>query len=292
MKLRNIDRRTWSRLLMVVSALVMLRLVLQAMLPPAIGSSVPPSAIAKAGLTVPAIVLLFFSAYMLMGITYILLQDRLPGTRTSKGLRFGLAFALMWGAYLLEPVGVSMAAYSDTIRTAVVDTAPIVLLGIALGLLLSRDAGMSRSIGGKRVIFIVAVPTAFLITRLVEYGVLGIYSVFSTMPIISLLWAAGTGVCLAVMYLLIRDALPARSPLKRASLFGIGVFAINLLVFNMFMPAIMEFSVWGIGTLSYADLAVRLILDSAAVIVGISVFERLSSVTVPREVSDGCTTEG
>lgn len=291
MDLRNIDRRTWSRLLIVISSLVLFRLALQAVLPPAIGGSAPPSAIAQAGLTVPAIALLFFTAYLLMGTTYVLLQDQLPGEKASKGSRFGLAFVLMWGAYLLEPVGVSVVTYSETIMTAIVDIIPIALLGVTLGLLSNAPVPRGGR-NGTRALFLVAIPMVFIVVRIFEYTVLGIYSVFSTMPLITMLWAAGTGTCLAAMYLLIRNALPVMSPMRRACLFGVGVFAANLLVFNMFMPAIMEFAVWDLGTLSYTDLAVRMVLDSAAVIVGVLVFERLSLATAPREVTDGRLAEG
>jgi hypothetical protein len=276
----------------VISALVLLRLALQSVLPPAVGSTVQPSVIAQAGLTIPAIVLLFVTAYMLMGLTFILLKDRLPGSKGSKGLRFGLAFVLMWGAFLLEPVGVSVVDYSGTIGTAFVDTVPIALLGIALGLFVSSDVSPGRGSNGTRVLFIAAVPLAFVTTRLVEYAVLGVYSVFSTMPVISTAWATGTGVCIAAMYLLIRDALPTRSPIKRAFLFSVAIFATNMLVFNMFMPAIMEFTIWDIGALSYADLVVRISMDSAAVFVGVTVFEYLSLMKISREVNVGRSTEG
>lgn len=292
MNLRDIDWRTWRRLLIVVSALVVFRVALQAMLPPSISSSVQPSALAQAGLTIPAVIVLFLAAYLLMGVTFVLLQDWLLGTKASKGLRFGLAFVLMWGAYLLEPVGLSVGAYSETIKTAVVDTVPIALLGVALGLFLSKSDGPGAGRGGIRVLFLAAIPAAFIAVRLMEYSALGIYSVFPTMPLASMMWAAGTGICLSVMYLLIRNALPARSPLKRACLFGIGVFAANLFVFNLFMPAIMEYTAWGIGALSYADLAVRTMMDTAAVLVGVLVFERLSLTMASREVSDGRSAEG
>ena len=75
-----------------------------------------------------------------------------------------------------------------------------------------------------------------------------------------------------------RPGISASSPLARAATFGALIFGLNIFLNNMFIPVVFEMKILEMGVISYADLAVRAIVDILLVTAGVYLFEKISPV--------------
>lgn len=270
------NKKQWLIIILVAIVILVFRLATQAIVNPAVSDSVVPSIIVKMGLTIPVVALMFLLTYVFMGIVFAWIQDKLPGTRIARGLKFGLAFGLIWAVYLLEPTSIAVESYSDTVVIAVIDVMAIVALGLLLGrLIASRSVNAKKACAVPGIMALAAIPVLYFAGRFAEYNMLHIYSVYDTMPAETLLWAAATGIGACVMYLLIRHGIPDASPLAKAAYFGLVIFGINLLVFNLFIPALFDMPFSGLGGLFLTDLFARTAIDVVTVTAGTYLFEAI-----------------
>ena len=245
--------------------------MLQLLMPSTGNTPLPPSAINKAGLIPIAFTLFGLITYGLLAVVFVLIQEGLPGKRMTKGLVFGLLFGMMWAVYLFEPLPFSAdASMVDTFSYPVVDGTTIAILGLLLGRFIGTD---SRGTGKVAISFgtltLLAIPVLFIVGRSLGYTAIGIYSFFADRPLGTMLWVAETGIWIGVMYLLLRPGIAIRSPLAKAAFFGVIVFGIDLLMFNLFIPIVFE--------MDMADLLIRTAIDMISVIVGVYIYEMIHS---------------
>ena len=207
---------------------------------------------------------------------FVLIQDRLPGKKLTKGLTFSLAFGGMWFVYLLELVPHAPWQLPSSLYYPVVDGITVGSLGLLLGMFMATDSrgqGTARITDG--VLALAAIPVLFLAGRLVSYNVLGIYSMYLSRPLDSLLWVVVMGTWVAIMYFLLRPGIAGKSPLLTAAFFGIVVFGINILLNDLFMPIPFDLSLMGLGEFSYADLIARTAIDVLFVTAGVFIYEKI-----------------
>ncbi len=236
----------------------------------------PRSAISQAGLIPVAFTLFGLLTYGLLAIVFILIQSRLPGTRKMKGLMFGFLFGGMCIVYLLEPLPhIDGLPLIDVLSYPAADSITLILEGLLLGRFIATD---SRGNGTMRISssVLIIVPTIFMIGRLLNYNTFQIYSSYATRPFATMIWAAATGIWIGIMYYSLRPAITVKSPLAKAAYFGLIVFGIDYLMFNLFIPLVFEYQIWPIGAfLSYADLFLRATVDIIFVAVGVYIYEKI-----------------
>jgi hypothetical protein len=209
--------------------------------------------------------------YGLLGIVFIVVQGRLTGTKWAKGLRFGTGFCLVWASYLLEPLPFNAGAkVAEMLSYPLADGSTLLVLGIILGWGLgTNSASKSESrfnAASLALLALLAIPALFLATRYFSYTVLHVYSSFDSRPGATMMWAAGTGLCLGVLFLWLRPGINGQSPFARAASFTLFVLGINLLLFNSFMIlAFADFSV--------LDILVRTVMDLVPVLAGVFISE-------------------
>lgn len=274
----NLNIRQVISLFLIVLTITLLRAALQPLMPTSNIHPLPPSAIVQAGLIPIGFMLFGLLTFGLLEVVFVLIQDRLPGTRTKKGLTFGLLFGVMWSVYLLEPVPhIEGLPLFEVLAYPLVDGITIVSLGALLG----RFAG-TGSKGHKRVrisssyAVLLAIPILFIAGRILSYNIFHIYSSYAARQFDTILWAAATGLWIGVMYLLLRPGIPAKSPFLKAIYFSVIIYGIDYFLFNLFMPLVFDYRIWPIGTLlSYADLFVRASMDVLSVAAGVYICEKI-----------------
>ncbi len=279
LKLKGMNRRGWLTFILIVVSVVIARLLAHVFLPSIDSYQVAVSAIVEAGLFPAAYTLYSCITYGLLGIVFILIQDRLPGTRLMKGLTFGILFGAMWAVYLLEPVPCSEGSMliSNLIVT-LADGMAIVLLGALLGRFFATDSPRREKVRmSDGIVAMTAIPVLFLASRYLEFNVIHIYSSYAHMPLYTMLWAAAAGLSLGAMYLLLRPGLAGRSRVGRAAFFGIVIVGIDLLLFNGYIPLMFEAEIWELGALSFADIFARTAMDVISVTAGAYVCETICS---------------
>ncbi len=273
--LREMTRRRWIILGAIICGSTILRIVMQSivvqsLVPSGGPSPLTPSVIVRAGLMPVAMVLYAILTYGLLGIVFIVIQDRLPGAKWSKGLRFGAGFCLMWFSYLLEPspfdTGASLA---EKLAYPIADGGVLLALGLLLGWGLGTDSPRASETGHNAgALSFLTIPALFLASRIFCYTVLRVYSSFDARPAATLLWAAGTGFCLGVFYLWLRRGIEGQSYLARAAFFTLFMFGINLLFYNTFM------------VLAFAEITIlqvlgRTVMDVVPVLAGVFLSEAI-----------------
>jgi hypothetical protein len=265
----------------VVAITTVFRLIAQGFMPADSDNLFPKSAIARAGLIPVAFTLFGLFTYGLLAIVFILIQDRLPGTRMKKGLMFGLLFGGMWIVYLLEPLPhVEGSPLIDVLVYPAADGITLVLEGLLMGRFIAAD---SREYGtlliSSNIVIIASVPIVFLAGRLLCYNVFHIYSSYATRSFATIIWAAATGIWIGIMYYFLRLGISEKSLLAKALYFGLIIFGIDYIMFNLFMPLVFEYQIWPIGAfLSYTDLFLRAANDIIFVTIGIYIYEKIISV--------------
>lgn len=286
MVFEKVSTKQWLKTGLIVLIITILRTMVQPFIPSDGPSPFPPSVFVQTGLLPVAFVIYGVVMLGLLALVFLLIQDRLPGSRLIKGLTFGVSFGLLWFIAMCEPLPHGSWQLPSVLYYPVVDGFTLGSLGLLMGLFVARDS-KSRAAAPRvaDLAYPAAITVIFLAGRLTSYYLLHIYSSVTTRLFDTLLWAVVFGLWIGIMYLLLRPGLPARSPLVRAAFFGVLVFGVNIFLNDLFMPIPFELQTWGLGLFSYQDLIVRAVVDVLFVTAGAYVCERLSPPTRSAGVS-------
>lgn len=250
----------------------MFRVVLQLLIPMRENSVLPPSGIVKAGMLPVAFMVYGLFTYALLALVFLLIQDRMAGTKTIKGLTFGLLFGMMWVIYLFEPLPHSAGApFLEVLAYPLADGLSLVVLGLLLGKFMGVDVEPNgKECSHSSIIALVSIAISFTVVRFLSYQVIQIYSSFADRPLETIAWAIIMGIWIGVMYLYLRTGKGDESPLIKAVYFGFLVFGIDLFFFNFFVVLVFAADVF--------DLFVRTMIDIVSVVMGVYFAEQIPFV--------------
>ncbi len=256
------------RIFSVAAAIVILRIGLQAFVPPA-GNPLPPSVIVRAGLLPVAFTLYAFLGFALLAVVFVMIQGGLPGTKLRKGLTYGLSFGVLWAVLLMEPLPYNLGiSLIEILAYPFADGVVLVVLGLLSGRFLATDSpASSEAVRGNATVAVPVIAGLFLAGRYLAYTVAQIYSAYTIRTLDTISWAAASGVWIGVMYLLLERGVPAESPITKAAFFGILVFGVDLFFFIFFIPLVFETHL--------ADTLIRTVIDILSVTAGVFVFEEV-----------------
>jgi hypothetical protein len=275
---KKLNIRQGIYLFIIVLLITFFRAVLQLLMPSSNSHPLPPSAVVQSGLIPIGFMIFGLLTFGLLTTVFVLIQDRLAGTRTKKGLIFGSLFGMMWALYLLEPVPhVEGLTLFDALAYPLADGITIVSLGLLLGRFVGTDSKGNRAVCiSSSYPALLAVPFFFLAGRILSYTVFHIYSSYAERQFDTIVWASAVGLWISIMYLLLRPGIPDGSPLSKTTYFAVVIYGIDYFLFNLFMPLVFNYEICPIGALlSYADLLVRASMDILSVAVGVYVCEKM-----------------
>jgi N utilization substance protein B len=132
-KMSEISRKGWAKVALILLVMTVLRTMVQPLIPESGPSPFPPSLFVDKGLMPVAFVIYGIVMLGLLAIVFLLIQDRLPGSRLVKGLTFGLSFGLLWFVYLCEPLPHGSWTLPDVLYYPIIDGTTVALFGILMG---------------------------------------------------------------------------------------------------------------------------------------------------------------
>ena len=272
----NLKIRRGMPLFLTVLTITLFRAALQPLMPSSNIHPLPSSVIVRSGLIPIGFMLFGILTFGLLAIVFVLIQDKLPGTRTKKGLTFGFLFGVMWAIYLLEPVPhIEGLPLFEVLAYPLADGITFVSLGVLLGRFAGTDSKSDKKVWiGSSYATLLLIPVLFIAGRMLSYNVFQIYSSYAARQSDTILWVTATGFWIGVMYLLLKPGIPDKSSFLKAIYFAIFIYGIDYFLFNLFMPLVFDYQIWPVGTLlSYADLFVRASMDILSVAAGVYICE-------------------
>lgn len=170
-------------------------------------SAFPPSVIVDQGLLPLAFIIYGLIYYALLGCMFVLIANRLQGSKLTKGLKYGLFFCILTFIVYFEPLPTTATFSITNMSWMLADGIPYVILGVLLSLFLVNNNGTiekgdnSIEIRSSKILILV-IPVIFLIGRLLSYNVFHIYSSYSNLPVNTLIWVFGFGLGIGILYYL------------------------------------------------------------------------------------------
>ena len=155
------------------------------------------------------------------------------------------------------------AAPLDRITYPVADSLVLLIMGGLCGRFLGTARPRSASRLRLSVRPLAAITIAFVIARLIQHHLIGIYSSAADQPITALVWSLTTGLVSALVLTWFDGFLrPGLDRFSRTLILGVVIFGGNLLLFNFFMPLVFAADL--------PDLMIRTVIDTLAVTVGVT----------------------
>ncbi|MGE5379352.1 MAG: hypothetical protein ACM3L5_00590 [Candidatus Saccharibacteria bacterium] len=257
-------------MLLVSAALAtFLRIMFQGLIPAGTDSGVGESAIVKAGLLIPAFALYALLVFIVFGYIFLLIERSLPASSgIQRGLLYGSAMALVWVAYLFEPVPLGAnTPFPDILAYPIADGTAMIVFGLLLGRLVATKGPSQNVISIRPLAPLLAIAGFVVLFRLIAYNIFKIYSLYEARALDTMLWVLVTAVIIGIAYLLLRPGLPAATPWGKAITYGLVVFGVSITLINFFVPLALDINI--------VDLALRTAMDVVAVVLGTYAGERI-----------------
>ena len=242
----------WKVVICILIA-VLVDVILHVLFVPRINYNYQPSILAEKGLILPAATAMLFVLFAIVAVVFVLIQKNMPGTKTTKGWRYGIAFGSLSLLAIIEMNLVFDSSLVDELRGGAADGVSLVLLALILSWMTSTNNLIIRQQTNLNWKPFVLIPLFFLIGRYFGYAIVHIMSAYMEKPGTTFLWTLSIGVWLSVMYQLLREERNDISAILRAIRFGGLVFGSYWLIYNLFVLVFVQVSV--------LDLFVRFIID-------------------------------
>jgi len=260
-------KKHWWKILLAVFVSVLVDVILHRLLAPRIEYNYSPSVLIQKGFFLPAVSIALIIWFGTLAIIFVLTQGNLSGTKAMKGLRFGIAFAVLCFLAIFELCLVFDSSLVDGLCTSTTDSISILLLGLLLGSLVGTDSASPRSRMKSSQKSSLVIALIFLVGRYFGYMIINIMSAYSEKPIETFLWTLGIGYWIAMMYWLLKET-PEGSAMVQAVRFGVLIFGVYWLIYNSFILLFLK--------LSILNVFLRVIIDVVSVTVGIWIASKLS----------------
>lgn len=227
------------------------------------------------------LVVWYFIAFGSIAFIFYMFEDKLPGVKSGKGLRYGISIGILWLWGMLEGVSLSGNPLINEFFTGICDAIPILLMGLLLGIFTTKTNNIetTKKPFSLKTIFlpVFIFSTIFLVGRYLFYCTNIMKSGYRLSPYFTFVWTFLMGTCIGITYLLLGQATKSSSLIISAIKFGIIIFGVNWLVFVIFIPFIFK------GTL--VDSIVRITVDTLLVSLSYYISESLEKRLVRKKQS-------
>lgn len=256
--LRNKIRNT-GKFLLVGLLTTIVRIIEQLIIPEGTQDVLEPSIFVDHGTMPMAFSIYGILAYTVIAFMFLLVKDKISGSRTIRGLKYAISYCLVWVVYLLEPL--PHVAVMDKFSYPIADSTALLVMGWLTGLLLcEKKEKVCENTFKIDFISTISISLFFTLGRMIQYKVIGIYSSYPVDKTGSILWAVFVGFVLSLVMQWLNDKLCVKNRLARPVLLGMVLFGVDLLLFNFFMPLVFDADI--------PDLIIRTFVDVFSVTAG------------------------
>ena len=106
------------------------------------------------GLFPPAVIILFFITFWALALVFTFIQDKLPGRKLLKGLRYGISFGVLWLIGMFEMSIAFGSPLKYEFFSGLLDCLSLILFGLLLGRFIATDS--NRDVNEKSKIGLLA----------------------------------------------------------------------------------------------------------------------------------------
>jgi hypothetical protein len=251
---------------------VLVDVILHILFVPRISYNYQPGILAEKGLILPAATAMLFVLFTTVAVVFVLIQKNIPGTKTIKGWRYGIAFGILSFLAIIEMNLVFDSSLLDELRGGAADGVSFILLALILSQMAGTDNLSIRQQAKLRWKPFVLIPLFFLVGRYFSYAIVHILSAYTQKPWETFSWTLGIGIWLSVMYQLLREEGNDIPAAIRAIRFGCLALGSYWLIYNLFVLVYVRVSV--------LDLFLRIIIDVVFVTSSIWIVEVIEQRTV------------
>jgi len=221
-------------------------LTLHLLTPPVLTSDTPANTLSKLVLSfgLPLTALLWaIIGYSCVAFVFYLIEDRIPGGKNVRGLKYGISIGLLWLLGYIMGGPKSGNPFINEFVGGLCDAIPVVLMGWLLG----RSSKVAVSIDIDNTIYrhqsfigIGAFVLVFSLIRIVSYYTNIFDTGFQADPVYTLVWTIVTGLYLGLTYLLLRKTTTSSSTLRSSIRFGFLLFGLTWGGFFIFIPLVLK----------------------------------------------------
>lgn len=259
-------KKQFFKILSVSFLAIMIRGMFQLIIPQE-KSYFKPSIFVASGVALLALIIYGTVLYMVLSYVFLLVEKEISGSPIFRGLKYGGMFALMWIAYLYEPLPNN--SIMDMIYYPIIDGSVIVILGALLGKFIAKkEVYIKESSKRISVLNIIIIALIFSVGRIVEYKVFNVFSQLDKRLGATLIWVIAVGIVIGFIFEGLRKTARSKGKIMNCIMFGGVIFGVNLFFFNFFIVVIAKVDI--------VDLLLRTILDIVWVIIGAYVSSCLS----------------
>ncbi|MEA4823604.1 MAG: hypothetical protein VB111_05745 [Clostridiaceae bacterium] len=258
-------KATVGKILFIGFISTVIRILFQLMIPSYKQEVLAPSIFVQKGIMPFAFSVYTFLSYSIITAMYLLVENKIPGKKILKGLKYGCVYCLIWVVYLFEPLPHSEGAgFINIIAYPLADGIALIALGLLIGILLAKDSDkpeVKQNVYMNKAGFsFMCIFACFVTGRVFLYTFMDIYSSINTHFFGTILWVIITGVTVSAALIWLGQFIVDRSKVIRAVLVGCVLFGVNLILFNFFIPLVFMSNI--------SDLLIRTFVEILFVAVG------------------------
>lgn len=266
---KQIARRIFGKIIAISIISAILDVILHAILAPTYNYDYPPSYFVQSGLLKPAAAISLLIIFFLLSVVFVYIQENLPGSKLSKGIRFGVSFGGLW---LLGVIGMSIffgSPLSHEFAGGVSDCVSIIVLGILLGAFAATDSPSRSEASLVRIISaIIIITVVFIIGQYLAFVLMSDTPYLDIYGLSTFVWTAILGLWAGVGYWLLREGIGTeKSLIWRSLYFGGFIIGIDWVLFNLFVLLFVAVPV--------LDPIILSVFNIVSVIIGMFVYETL-----------------
>lgn len=255
-------KKVW-KIILVGFLTTIFRICAQLLIPASDSNGLTPSVFVKNGTFELVFTVYAILVYTLIAAMFLIIRNNLNGSKIMQGLKYGLAFSVIWVVYLLEPLPHVIASAHSVVTVLsypIADGIGLIVLGLLVGALLGETRPSIAKKKTKCVIPIVIITSCFVIGRVLQYYVFNLNSSIHINPLLTMVWTISIGLVSSCVMVYFNQYIAVKNRVSRAILLGGIMFGLNLLLFNCFMFIVAEIDI--------ADIGIRTVVDMVAVSVG------------------------
>lgn len=220
-----------------------------------------PSIFVDNGIAVALFALIIYgtAVYMALSYMFLLVEKEINGNSTVRGLKYGGVLALMWVAYLYEPLPNNSVI--DMIYYPIIDGFVIVTLGFLLGKFVAeKEVNIQKGTPKISVLNIIIMASVFAVGRVIEYKFFHVFSQLDKRLVDTLIWIIVVGIVIGFIFECFGQTGRDKGKIINSVIFGVVIFGVNLFFFNFFIVVIAKVNI--------GDLFLRTVLDIVWVTIG------------------------
>ncbi|MHC1692449.1 MAG: hypothetical protein AB9828_05460 [Sphaerochaetaceae bacterium] len=201
-------------------------------------------------------------AFSVATFVFWCIRIEIPGEGVRKGLRFGIAIALLWFLAMLEGISLFGNPIIKEIIVGLSDAIPVFLLGVLLSMVKTEKRFGRCSVAfspTQKYRVIILFTVVFLVGRYIAYSMGVIKSGIHEKPMETFVWTILMGITIGVVFILLGTYRNGKSLKHRIMGFAFLVFGMNWAVFLIFMPLLFS------GYIT--DVLIRMVIDTTLVMV-------------------------